>query len=43
MKVTVPVGTPAPGALAAMVAVNVTDSPNTEGLADDATELVVAD
>jgi len=43
MNVTVPVGTPAPGALAATVAVNVTDCPKTEGLAADDTELLVAD
>jgi len=43
MNVTVPVGTPEPGALAATVAVNVTDCPKTEGMADDETELVVAD
>ena len=41
MNVTVPVGTPEPGALAATVAVNVTDWPKTEGLADDDTELLV--
>ena len=37
-NVTVPVGVPEPGALAVIVAVNVTDSPNTEGLADDTTD-----
>jgi hypothetical protein len=43
MNVTVPVGTPDPGALAATVAVNVTDWPKTEGLAEDDTELLVPD
>ncbi len=37
-----PVAVPAPGATAAMVAVNVTDWPKTEGLADDVTVVVVA-
>ena len=36
-NVTVPVGVPEPGALAVTVAVNVTDWPNTEGLAEDTT------
>ena len=41
LNVTVPVGVPAPGATAATVAVNVTDWPNTEGLADEVSEVVV--
>jgi len=36
LKVTVPVGVPAPGAVALTVAVIVTDWPNTDGLAEDA-------
>ena len=36
LNVTVPVGVPVPGAVALTVAVIVTDCPNTEGLADDA-------
>jgi hypothetical protein len=36
LKVTEPVGVPPPGATAATVAVNVTDSPNTDGLFDEA-------
>ena len=40
-KVTVPVGLPAPGATGATVAVKVTDCPNTDGLADEATVVVV--
>ncbi len=43
MNVTVPVGMPEPGALAVTVAVNVTDWPNTDGLTEEETELVVAD
>jgi len=39
LKVTVPLGIPAPGAAAATVAVNVTGCPITEGLADE--EMVV--
>src|SRR2546430_4589354 len=39
---TVPVGVPAPGALAETVAVKVTDWPKTDGLADDVTTVVVA-
>jgi hypothetical protein len=35
LNVTVPVGAPLPGATAATVAVNVTDWPNTDGLAED--------
>ena len=42
MKVTAPVGVPLPGATALTVAVKVTDSPKTEGLADEVTLLVVA-
>jgi hypothetical protein len=41
LKVTVPPGVPAPGATTLTVAVNVTDWPKTEGLADDATPVVV--
>ena len=41
MKVTVPVGVPAPGALAVTVAVNVTDWPKTDGLTDETNALVV--
>src|SRR6185437_13053006 len=41
LKVTVPVGVPVAGAVAATVAVRVTDCPNTEGLADEATVLAV--
>src|SRR2546425_12642574 len=40
-KVTVPVGVPAPGATAATVAVNVTGWPDTVGLAEAVTVLVV--
>src|SRR5262245_50949740 len=36
LKVTMPVGTPAPGATAATVAVNVTAWPTTAGFSDDA-------
>jgi hypothetical protein len=43
MNCTVPVGVPLPGAIAATVAVNVTDCPNTEGFTLDATVLVVSD
>jgi hypothetical protein len=35
LKVTVPVGVPAPGLAALTVAVNVTDWPNTDGFADE--------
>ena len=35
LKVTVPVGVPVPGAVAVTVAVNVTDWPYTDGLADE--------
>ena len=41
-NVTVPVGVPEPGALAVIVAVNVTDWPNTEGLAEEVTTETVA-
>jgi len=41
LKSTVPVGSPAPGLTAATVAVNVTDCPNTEGLSDEASVVVV--
>ena len=41
VNVTVPLGVPAPGATAATVAVNVTDCPNTEGLAEEVTTVVV--
>ena len=37
LKVTVPVGVPLAGAVAATVAVKVTDCPKTEGFADDVT------
>ena len=43
LKVTVPVGTPLPGAVAVTVAVNVTGWLSTEGLADELTAVVVAD
>jgi hypothetical protein len=41
LKVTVPVGVPEPGATALTAAVNVTDWPNTEGLAEDTTAVLV--
>ena len=41
LKVTVPIGVPDPGAVAATVAVKVTDWPNAEGLAEEATAVVV--
>ena len=41
LNCTVPVGVPEPGGSAVTVAVNVTDCPNTEGLADDVTVVVV--
>jgi hypothetical protein len=41
LKVTVPVGVPAPGATAATVAVNVTDWPKTDGVPDVAIDVVV--
>jgi hypothetical protein len=40
-KLTEPVGDPAPGARTVTVAVNVTDCPNTDGLADDARVVAV--
>jgi hypothetical protein len=40
-KVTVPVGVPAPGATGETVAVNITDWPETEGLTDEVTAVVV--
>ena len=42
VNVTVPLGVPAPGATAATVAVNVTDWPNTEGLAEEVTTVEVS-
>ncbi len=42
MKVTPPVGVPAPGEVAETVAVKVTDCPNTEGFAAAVTLLVAA-
>src|SRR2546429_8941009 len=41
LKVTVPVGVPAPGLFAVTVAVKVTDCPDTDGLADELTHVVV--
>ena len=41
MNVTVPVGVPAPGALAVTVAVKETSSPLTDGLTEDASVVVV--
>src|SRR5204862_36269 len=41
LKVTVPVGVPAPGLFAVTVAVKVTDCPDTDGLADELTNVVV--
>ena len=41
-KLAVPVGVPAPGATALVVAVRVTGWPNTDGLGEDATVVVVA-
>lgn len=41
LNVTVPVGVPLPGATTAMVAVNVTDCPKTDGFADEMTIVVV--
>ena len=41
LNVTFPVGVPAPGATAATVAVKVTDCPNTDGLAEEVTVVVV--
>ena len=42
LNCTVPVGVPAPGATAVTVAVNVTAWPNTEGLAEEVTAVVVS-
>jgi len=41
LNVTVPVGVPAPAPAGVTVAVNVTDWPNTDGLAEEATALVL--
>ena len=41
LKVTVPVGLPLPGATALTVAVKVTDWPNAEGFAEEASVVVV--
>src|SRR5436190_3258483 len=41
LKSTVPLGVPAPGAVAVTVAVKVTDWPNTDGFAEDVTAVVV--
>ncbi|CAM5470742.1 hypothetical protein SANTM175S_02818 [Streptomyces antimycoticus] len=43
MKVTVPVGTPVPGATGVTVAVNVTVAPSVDGSGAEDTEVVVAD
>src|SRR5438876_9579523 len=43
LKVTFPVGVPEPGLLAVTVAVKVTDCPNTDGLAEELTAVVVPD
>ena len=40
-KLTVPVGVPAPGVATTTVAVKVTDCPNTDGLVDDVSVVVV--
>ena len=42
LKVTVPVGVAVAGATGATVAVNVTDCPNTDGLRDEVTAVVVS-
>ena len=42
LKVTVPVAVPAPGAVAATVAVKVTDSPKTEGVVEASVVVVLA-
>ncbi len=42
LNVTVPVGVPVPGATALTVAVSVIDWPNTDGLADEASAIVVS-
>ncbi len=41
LKVTVPVGVPAPGLFAVTVAVKVTDCPDTDGLAEELTDVAV--
>src|SRR5207247_2611367 len=41
LNCTDPLGVPEPGAVGPTVAVNVTDSPNTEGLTEEVTEVVV--
>src|SRR5438552_1939043 len=41
LKVTVPVGVPAPGLFAVTVAVKVTDCPDTDGLPEELTDVVV--
>ena len=41
LKVTVPVGVPPPGLFAVTVAVKVTDCPDTDGLAEELTNVVV--
>ena len=41
LKTTVPVGVPVPGAVALTVTVNVTGCPDTEGLAEEVTAVVV--
>ena len=41
LNATVPVAVPAPGAVTATVAVNVTDSPTTDGFCDDASDVLV--
>src|SRR5436305_1120518 len=41
LKVTVPVGVPAPGLFAVTVAVNVTACPDSDGLAEEVTTVVV--
>src|SRR5438876_12295122 len=43
LKVTFPVGVPEPGLLAVTVAVKVTDCPDTDGLAEELTDVVVPD
>ena len=42
-KVAVPVGVPEPGATGLTVAEKITDCPNTDGLAEETTEVVVDD
>ena len=41
VKVTVPVGTPLPGAVAVTVAVSVTDWPYTDGLAEELSDVAL--